>query len=354
MTLPDLAPALSRLYGEPTPAFEVTALRGDASTRSYLRLLVSSEPTTNPGRVIAMCLPEDSFKSDEGGPPTAESRLPFLQMAELLHARGLPVPTIYVEDLDRGIILLEDLGDVTLETRLLGTPTSDWPALYSQAVELLASVHDRCELLPTGALAARRRFDLELLRWELEHFRQWGLEALFEPLSAAAFREVESAFSELVAEIVSLPYGFTHRDYQSRNLMVRGDDLTIIDFQDALQGPRAYDLAALLCDSYVPLEASLQDAMIEVYAGARGLEPEPLKQEFWLVALHRKLKDAGRFVFIDRVRNNPDFLQWYPQSLVYVGRALDRLSRFTGLHQALERAIPGFPDSVERPRSVGE
>ena len=141
--------------------------------------------------------------------------------------------------------------------------------------------------------------------------------------------------------MAALEPGFVHRDYQSRNLMWRGDRLTVIDFQDALRGPLVYDLVALLCDSYVDLDAALQDAMIAACAGG-ATRRRRAAAGVLCVAAQRKLKDAGRFVFIDRVRKNPDFLRWYPQSLVYAGRAL-RTSGYLELSALIERHLPGFP-----------
>ena len=94
--------------------------------------------------------------------------------------------------------------------------------------------------------------------------------------------------------------------------------------------------------------------MIERYAALRRIDPAALRTEFWLVALHRKLKDAGRFIFIDRVRKNPDFLQWYPQSMVYVGRATVQAPGFEAVAYVLRRKIPGFPDEVQKPHSSVE
>ena len=127
-----------------------------------------------------------------------------------------------------------------------------------------------------------------------------------------------------------------------------------IDFQDALQGPVPYDLVALLCDSYVALDAELQEAMIARYAAARGLDLAPFRALFWRQALQRKLKDAGRFVYIDRVRANPGFLPSFGPSLVYVGRALTELGAELGdeaeeVRAILTRRLPGFPDTVPTP-----
>jgi hypothetical protein len=355
MTLPNLNRALGELYGEPVPSTQVVKLRGDASTRSYFRVHVEEAPAGRPSSVIVMQLPKDAFRSDEGGRQPEHRRLPFLQVAELLESKGLPVPSIYVEDLANGIILLEDLGDVTFEQQLRRTPHAQWPRLYGNAVDLLADLHERCVDLPGTSIVSQRSFDRELLGRELDHFREWGLEALRGPLNTAQTATLREAFSMIVREIEAMPYGFVHRDYQSKNLMVGPTGaLTLIDFQDALLGPRVYDLVALLCDSYVSLDLELQESMIERYAALRRIEPVALRREFWQVALHRKLKDAGRFIYIDRVRKNPDFLQWYPQSLVYVGRATTQTPGFEGLKRLLMETLPGFPDAVSSPASSME
>lgn len=354
MTTPDFDQSLAKLYGTPIPGIVVRKLRGDASTRSYFRVQVD-DAESEPSTLIVMQLPDDAFGSDEGGAQPDTERLPFLEVAGLLCANGIPVPRIYVENLERGQILLEDLGDTTFEQRLLDTPSQEWNELYGQAVDLLAEMHERCDELPPSSVVARRTYDRALLEWELDHFRQWGLEEVFGTLAPSDAQVVADGFSAIVDAIEAMPVGFVHRDYQSRNLMAgSGGDLTIIDFQDALVGPRTYDLVALLCDSYVALDPDLQQAMIDRYARARQLDPVQIHEEFWMVALHRKLKDAGRFVFIDRKRNNAGFLQWYPQSLVYVGRALTKLPQFETLASLFRSEIPGFPENVAVPASATE
>jgi N-acetylmuramate 1-kinase len=351
----DLGPALRRLYGSAPLAATLTKLKGDASSRSYYRVaLVATATGAGPRSVVAMRLPEDALRSDEAAGSERPSELPFVEVQRMLAARGVPVPAILVDDTPGRVLLLEDLGDETFGDRLTRSPRSAWPELYGQAIELLARMHAACEGgLPEHGLAFSRRFDRELLRWELDHFREWGLEALVGPLPQAERSALDRAFDALTDELVALPTGFVHRDYQSRNLMWAPRGLVVIDFQDALQGPRPYDLVALLCDSYVALDLELQRSLIERYVHARGWPASELsgfERAFWTVAVQRKLKDAGRFVFIDRVRRNPDFLQHYPQSVVYAGRALRWLGR-DELVERVARALPGFPDAMGVPRS---
>jgi N-acetylmuramate 1-kinase len=351
----DLGPALRRLYGTDVLDAALTKLKGDASSRSYYRLqLAAGARVEGPRSIVAMRLPEDAMRSDEAAGSDRPSELPFVEVQRMLAARGIPVPAIWVDDTAGRVLLLEDLGDETFGDRLARSPRAGWPELYGQAIDLLARMHQACaDGQPEHGLPFRRRFERELLRWELDHFREWGLEALVGALPTAERAVLDRAFDAWTEALLALPTGFVHRDYQSRNLMWAPRGLVVIDFQDALQGPLPYDLVALLCDSYVALELELQRELIARYVGARSWAASELpgfERAFWTVAVQRKLKDAGRFVFIDRVRRNPDFLPHYPQSVRYAGRALRWLGRDDLLEQ-LGRLLPGFPDDLGVPPS---
>jgi aminoglycoside/choline kinase family phosphotransferase len=351
---------LRESFGRPAGAFTEEPLPQHASARTYVRLHFTRPEAPYPPTLMVMRLPPDPLRSDEGEGGDRPAELPFLTMAELLRARDVPVPLVHGHDLAAGLVLLEDLGDETFEARLQRVPADEWASLYGPAVDLLADMHAACADLPEGSLPTTRRFDEALLRWELDHFREWGLEALHGPLDADDRALLDRSFDALARALTSSPQGFVHRDYQSRNLLwapasdgADGDArLAIIDFQDALLGPRVYDLVALLCDSYVEITPALRDAMIARYAERRGFTAEAsraLAAEFALQAVQRKLKDAGRFVFIDRERKNPGFLRHYPQSLAYVGQALERLPEHAALRDLLGRTLPGFPDACPVP-----
>lgn len=356
-----LGPALERVYGTERPAgARLSALQGDASSRRYYRLSVERPRAGKPGSVIVMRLPEDASRSDEGPGDEPPAELPFLNVHRLLSERGIPVPAVLAVDLPHGILLLEDLGDETLERRLAHRGREAWPELYGEAVDLLADLHQRCTAPSAGSLAHERTFDRDLLRWELDHFREWGLEAVHGALGRPQRTRLDELLDAVADQAARMPRGFVHRDYQSRNLMCRSDGtLVLLDFQDALMGPRMYDLVALSCDSYVTIDPELQRAMAARYAERRGLSVETVEDELWRLAVQRKLKDAGRFVYIDKVRNNSNFLRWYPQSVAYVGRALENLGEadphgpWRALHALLGSEIPGYPDRVAAPASTG-
>ncbi|MGH7440524.1 MAG: aminoglycoside phosphotransferase family protein, partial [Polyangiaceae bacterium] len=216
---------------------------GGASTRKYFRVRCAGRAA------VAMYVP-DGLKADEVANGEKPARWPFLEVRDLLAERGVAVPGVYAEDTARGWVLLEDLGDDTLAVYLERYPERR-EAVYVRAVTDVAAAQSRLEGLPAGCVVGSRAFDHDLLAWEIHHFREWALEARGVVLAAADRAEFDGVAGRLAARIASWPRRFVHRDYQSRNLMVKADgSLCWIDFQDALLGPRVYDLVALLNDSY--------------------------------------------------------------------------------------------------------
>lgn len=273
----------------------------------------------------------DALASEEASAAAVASRWPFLEVRELLESRGVDVPRLLAEDCDAGWLLVEDLGDRTLAEALGAAPELE-TQLYQRVVRDLARAHDSLAELPASSIVARRAFEVELLEWEIDHFREWGLEARgihLGPERESAFKRLAHRWAEAVRR---LPYGFSHRDFQSRNLMVTaqpgGDRLVWIDFQDALLGPRVYDLVALLGDSYQSFSEEFVQTRLAEYAELRGLPHElpAIRREFDLVTVQRKLKDAGRFVFIQHKKGDAGYLRFVEPTIALVRRSLARLS----------------------------
>ncbi len=301
---------------------ECEAMPGGASTRRYFRLRRGG------ATAVAMFVPEGAKAEEvvQGGPPPA--RWPFLDVHELLASRGVDVPRVLADDTARGWLVLEDLGDDTLAAHLARFPGAR-ELLYVTAVTDLARAQSALRDLPAGHLVGERVFDEALLLWELHHFREWALDARGRTLGHAARARFDEIARRLANRIAAWPRVFVHRDYQSRNLMVRpGGRLCWIDFQDALLGPRVYDLVALLNDSYQVFDRAFVEARLDDYAHAAALgaaDRATLGREFDVVTVQRKLKDAGRFVFIDRVKGNPSFLKFVEPTLAKARASLARL-----------------------------
>ena len=319
---------------------QCVAMTGGASTRRYFRVALPGG-----GTAVAMFVPEGG-RPEEVQKLTSGLRWPFLEVRELLAERGVDVPAILAEDCARGWVILEDLGDDTLANYLLKNP-GDKRALYTRAVEDLARAQVSLASLPPESVIASRAFDEELLRWEIDHFREWALDARGHALSAADRAAFDGIADRLARRISGWKRGFTHRDYQSRNLMVRpSGKIAWIDFQDALLGPRVYDLVALLNDSYQEFDTAFVRARLDEFAAGAGYDAEErssLAREFDYVTVQRKLKDAGRFVFIDRVKHNPSFLRFVAPTVRKVHRALAPLqddADMRALRDILRRALP--------------
>lgn len=328
--------ALNRSIG----SAPVTKLKGEASSRSYYRV------GTPPESWVLMVMPLDSLKkSEEASKGPAPTELPFINVHRYLSKLGVRVPKILRFDEPAGMMVCEDLTDQTFEAALA---TTDRTKLYTQAVQLLAGLRARAEKTPDPeCLAFTRAFDEELYDWELHHFREWGLEAWSNQKPTDAERsDLDSIFRRIAKELAAAPRNFTHRDYQSRNIMVTGGELVVIDFQDALQGPRQYDLVALLRDSYVELPRDFVDAMLDEYIiefekqSHEKIDVKPFKAFFDLLTVQRKLKDAGRFEFINRVKGNPGFLVSIPASLRYVKTALDGQPKLNDLRRIVAKYVP--------------
>lgn len=347
-----LAELVRRSFGAD---LSLSAMPGGASTRRYFRLTLPEGKTA-----VAMFVPEGG-RPEEVQKEHAGARWPFLEVRDLLAEHGVDVPDVLAEDTAHGWLLIEDLGDETLANWLLKKPT-DREALYRKAVHDLARAQNELASLPSGSVVASRTFDFDLLRWEIEHFKEWGLDARDKPLAPDDVARWNRIADRLARRVADLPSGFVHRDYQSRNIMVvpgvssdAGTGalprLVWIDFQDALLGPRVYDLVALLNDSYQQFDRAFVEARLSDYADAAALSRSFSKEsrrrlvdEFDLVTVQRKLKDAGRFVFIDRQKGNPSFLKFVTPTIRKVAGALDRLAPrdpdMAELREILKRTVP--------------
>ena len=151
--------------------FDCTQMPGGASTRKYYRVRTGRETA------VGMFVP-DGLKAEEvaKGAPHGSVRWPFLEVLDLLASRGISVPHVYGEDTARGWVLLEDLGDHTLATFLELHPDRR-QELYTRAVTDIARAQDSLAELPEGCIVRSRAFDEDLLLWEIQHFREWALDA---------------------------------------------------------------------------------------------------------------------------------------------------------------------------------
>lgn len=322
----------------------LTPLAGDASNRRYFRVRLRG---TSPSSVIVMQLAEaEGFKQSEeavSGASVQINELPFTNVRSHLEATGVAVPALYHYDREAGLLYLEDFGDVTLAEACHPAERSRIEMLYRRALDglVLMQVHGT-NPRNTGCIAFHRSFDVPLLMWEFDHFLEYGVVARqARPMSADDQHVIRSEFQKIAELLAGQPQVFVHRDYHSRNLMVDGERLGVIDFQDALMGPSSYDLASLLRDAYIQLDEGLIDDLIACFLdgmtryNAGMTDRMAFRRLFDLTSIQRNLKAAGRFVYIDQVKHNPRFLADIPRVLGYVKRNLLAYPELSTLHKHL-------------------
>ena len=309
----------------------IVPLTGDASDRRYYRVLTASEAPF----VLAL-----------HASPFDVNALPFVNVARLFEKMPVPIPHVFGHADDLGVLALEDLGDVTLQAHLGAATASEHAALYRQAVTLIATMQKRgAELESPEYIPYGIAFDVEKLAWELDFFTKHFIEAyrgvVIPPAAKEALRQ---EFAQVIEELAAEPRVLCHRDYHSRNLMFHNDRLYIIDFQDARMGPDTYDLASLLCDSYVDLPHPTVSELMASFLALKGtpdLETE-FRKRFDLMALQRNLKALGTFGYQTTARRNPVYIQYIPRTLRYVRDNLGRHQRFSRLRDVLAAHVDEF------------
>jgi len=341
----------------PDEPVTVTPLAGDASNRCYFRISSASTPSSVTAIVMLLADPEGFKASEEAVSASAPQvdELPFVNIWHHLSRRGLRVPEIYHYEPREGWLLLQDLGDRLLSHAVQHQSPETLRALYRKALEELVRLQTvGSSPANSGCLAFSRAFDDALLMWEFDHFVDYGIEARRgAPLASAERTALRAAFHPIASELAGQPRCLTHRDYHSRNLMLHDDRLWLIDFQDALLGPPHYDLASLLRDSYVALSDELVDHLLDDYiqlserAGRPVPDPAAFRRLFDLASVQRNLKAAGRFVYIDRVKKNPNFLSSIPHTL---GNVRNNFRRYPELKPLADLLVPLVPElSTDNP-----
>jgi aminoglycoside/choline kinase family phosphotransferase len=305
----------------------VVPLTGDASDRHYFRVL----PEDGPSLVLALHAGPIDFAT-----------LPFANVAALLQQVPLPVPAVLGHSDALGVLALQDLGDVTLQAHLGAATSNEHAALYRQAVALIEQLQRRgaelhSDRYPSYGIA----FDVAKLTWELEFFVKHfllGYRGITPSESERAALSLE--WSAIVDELAAEPRVLCHRDYHSRNLMLSGGSLYIIDFQDARMGPDTYDLVSLLRDSYVDIADRELDDLIAYFLALKGDSGAgEFRRRFDLMALQRNLKALGTFGYQTTTRRNTVYIQYIPRTLRYLRSNLEKYPRFARLREILSSHI---------------
>ena len=282
---------------------EIVPLAGDASFRRYFRVI--------DGNRSAVLM---------DAPPPHEDPRPFVAVAEWLVSVGLSAPQILARDLDKGLLLLGDFGDWRLREFLDDDPARE-VELYELATDVLIHLHQHA---PMPGLKFHG-----LGQWleELKLFTDWYCPAVGVDADVDAYQAAWKEVLEPIAEDGLSPVTVL-RDYHAENIMLVGEregvgHFGLLDFQDALAGHPAYDLASVLEDARRDVPPSIERAMIDRYVAATG-RSEAFEQAYWGLAAQRNTRILGVFSRLWKRDNKPHYRRFQPRMWDLLERDLDR------------------------------
>ena len=320
----------------PARAVALAPASEDASFRRYFRVtLEASFVVPSTGERTTTLIAMDA-------PPPQEDCRPFVSIASLLIAAGVHAPTVLAADVERGFLLLTDLGTCTYLDALTRESAS---TLYGDACSALIRWQrsTREAVLPP--------YDRAMLRRELEIFPEWYVA---KHLGVAPSAEQRAALEEVFAKILEVslaqPRVFVHRDYHSRNLMLSEPNPGVLDFQGAVHGPITYDVVSLLRDAYIEWDEERQiDWAVRYWEAARtaGLPVADDFADFWRdfewMGVQRHIKILGIFARLSHRDGKDGYLKDMPRVMRYVRTACARyrdLAPLARLLDALEHRLP--------------
>ena len=313
--------------------YDLQPASSDASFRRYFRLTLDSTELDHLGGRSFIIM---------DAPPEKENTEPFLRLAGLLARLRINVPLVKTADVEKGFLLLTDLGS-TQYLAVLNASNVD--RLYSDAFDSLLKLQqyrpDPADRLPS--------YDKALLMRELNIFREWYLQ---QHLGVRLTQEQEdiltAGFRLLCDSALEQPQVCVHRDFHSRNLMVTHESSPgVLDFQDAVIGPVTYDVVSLLRDCYIEWPRAQVQSWALTYlrrAIAAGVMPDQsdaqLMRWFDWMGMQRHLKAAGIFARLHHRDGKPNYLKDIPRTLSYVADVTRRYSELSAMDRLLSALEP--------------
>ncbi|WP_223465330.1 MULTISPECIES: aminoglycoside phosphotransferase family protein [unclassified Pseudomonas] len=288
------------------PPATLTAASSDASFRRYFRW-------EGDGKSFIVM----------DAPPPQENCKPFVDIAFLLAKSGINVPKIYADDLERGFLLLNDLGNKTYLDVIDSENADD---LFKDALQALLAFQQLPMVAPLPS------YDVALLRRELELFPEWYVKRELGIEFDAAQQVLWQQVSELLIDsALAQPKVLVHRDYMPRNLMLSEPNPGVLDFQDAVYGPVTYDVTCLFKDAFLSWPEERVHGWLESYwqqAGALGIPVQSDFEDFQrasdLMGVQRHLKVIGIFARICHRDGKPRYLGDVPRFFAYIEAVIAR------------------------------
>lgn len=331
-------------------AASVRILKGDASNRRFWRVLVAAaeqdtgaSSRTAPESAIAIDLGPDDFPLYVRALDLVSERQtepPFLNVQRFLKSIGVAVPEIYVSDTKARMLLVEDVGEMSLFEAALGA--SEPAALYRSAIDELLLIQVKgTRRLDSRCIAGSIVYSEKLFRWEMNEILDAGGLGVGRDIDTVA---LSAELDELAARLGGIERVLSHRDYHGNNLFLQDGRIRVIDFQDALLAPAAQDLAVLLTtrDTDRVIDPRAERRLLDYYLAGlarRGVaRPDAARfiDSYYLCVLQHAIKVIGRFNTFER-QGKSGYAAFIPHAAAQARRALAALSPsgfFPKLHAA--------------------
>lgn len=293
--------------------FEIHQLAGDASARKYFRVILDQQTYV--------------LMSWE---PFVATDYPFLSVLTHFEKAKVNVPKIIGIGAELGVILLEDLGDLTLERKFWESSQQEksWP-YYQKALDEIIKIHTTATNLNSKTIAKEIMFDTAKFLWEMNYAKQHLIEGLLGvQLTDLQKTELEKIFTDFCEKLHQEPKVICHRDYHSRNLMLKLNKMYVIDFQDARLGPIQYDLVSLIKDSYVDISDSYAEQMLNYYfehtdfLKSQNKSKDQFYYTYEIQSVQRCFKACGSFASFMNTRKDKRYLKYLTPTLKKVMRSL--------------------------------
>lgn len=306
--------------------YEVSRITGDASTRRYFRLFDEANS-------YVVCL-DNPIETGESS---------FIVLQKVLDQNKVRVPKVYDQDLERGYILEEDLGNVTFLSRAGELEDSENEyKFYQRSIDELLKIHSIDISNYKDYRFTELSFDYEKLYSEYQFSIKWFLDNFLKvKLSSGDRAELDKGFQDICKKISSKKMVLTHRDYHSRNLMIKGEsDIIVIDFQDARSGIPQYDLVSLLEDCYYELDTDNKNKLKNYYFEKMpkkllGQSKDEFEYYYQLTTLQRVFKAIGSFSYIYGLRSDVRYIKYIGFGMEKLKKTLYGLDEFSNLRKTL-------------------
>ncbi len=311
--------------------YKIFALAGDASSRRYFRVVAEN----------------DSWVLMDWDPFVDDGKYPFLNVLDHFAKHQIQVPSVIAKSPADGLVLLEDLGDLTLERKFWENQNQELVLpYYKLAIDELLKIHYEASADISECVAFKIAFDTDKLLWEMNYGRDHLLLKLCDlKFSSKLSQDIDKLFLKICETLNSETKFIAHRDYHSRNVMIKHGKMRVIDFQDARMGAIQYDLVSLLRDSYVDIDSSIESQLIDYYLQGRNLAGKKTnlaklsRAEFDHVyeiqSIQRCFKACGSFSSFYNLRQDTRYLKYLHNTLSRVRSSLEKFNEYKLFYDVL-------------------